>query len=188
MNQDFYYEDEEIPSKLKSGLAVSAFVISILSICCCFGFLSPVSLVLAVVALAKKQGGKVFSVIAVIISSLSLIYTAVVCTFAWKILPDVNYFADNSEAIIQEYEQTGKAPDYFSKYRDPKYDKYWEAMKVKDFDEFFGVMIDQYKQQKKQYENSSEKREQESEDDDGETLVDLSYTGAMYGMKFLATM
>ena len=196
MDKDFYYDgDETIPSELKKGLAIACFVISIVSTFCCFGFLSPVSLILGIVAIAKKQGGKAFSIIGIVISSITLVYFGFVIAIAVKITPDIIYFSENSQSIIQEYEETGKAPAYFDKYRDAKYDEYWERMGAKDFDDFFGKMVEEYRrQQAGDYSNGNTQNggngqnSENSHDDDGETLVDLNYSGAMQGIKFLATM
>ena len=74
MNEDFYYDDNQMynfekkPEELKTGLAVASFVISLVNFIFCglmLSFISaPISIIMGIVSLVKKRGGKVvFSVV-----------------------------------------------------------------------------------------------------------------------------
>lgn len=199
MNKDFYYENpsddfEKIPESFKTGLAIASFVISIINfIFCAFScsfILSPVAIILGIVSLVKKQGGKPFAIIGIVISVISLIVFGWFTSIFMKIYPDMEYFIKNDTAIISEFEETGEIPEQFEKYRSPEYDSYWAAMQCDDFDEFFEIFIEIYRQSHNTYtlpDNQDIPANPAFPPDDGEDLVELGYTGAISGTKFLIT-
>ena len=79
----------------------------------------------------------------------------------YKVAPDFVYFAENQNQIIEEYDRDGSIPERFEKYRDPKYDKYWDRMGYKSFDEFFDKLIEEQKKNREEaeqaYENDQKK-------------------------------
>lgn len=155
MNEDFFYKSEsddfeKIPSAAKTGLATASFIISLVNLIF-FAFtlsfiLSPISIILGVVSLVKRQGGKAFAVLGIVISSVSIVIFGIVMSVFVKVYPDMEYFIRNDTAIISEFEESGEIPEQFDKYRSPEYDKYWKKSGLKNFDEFFAFFIDVYKQ------------------------------------------
>lgn len=204
MNKDFYYNDGNdmngLPNAFKTGLATASFVISLLNLifCACMGsfITAPVSIILGAVSLATHRGGKVFAVLGIVISVISLIIFSLMMFVFVKIYPDVEYFQKNDTEIISAFEETGEIPEQFEKYRSSDYDKYWAAMGVRNFDEFFRAWIESYKRKQgvqtipvvpDSPENPSGVPETPRDERDREKLVDLSYTGAISGIKFLTT-
>ncbi|MCM1507103.1 MAG: hypothetical protein NC177_08220 [Ruminococcus flavefaciens] len=198
MNEDFFdkgqqEDSEKMPESLKTGLATASFVISLVNLVFCAFACSfvtaPVSIIMGAIALARHQGGKAFAVIGIIISSVSLIICILFTALFAKIYPDMEYFIRNDTAIISEFEEDGTIPEQFEKYRSPKYDKYWQAFQCKDFDEFFEIFIDIYRQSDNVYSipDSPYNPDNPTSPDDDEELVVLGYNGAISGMKFLKT-
>lgn len=199
MNEDFYYEKnpdnyEKMPESLKTGLATASFVISLVNFifclfACSFVF-APVSVIMGIVALVKKQGGKVFAVLGIVISSVSIIISGLFISVFVKIYPDMEYFIKNDTAIIAEFEEDGKIPEQFEKYRSPEYDKYWKAFQCESFDKFFELFIEMYIQSRSTQNVPSNPENPDIPafpPDDEEELVELCYKGAISGIKFLAT-
>lgn len=143
-----YTNGQVLPDSQKTGLAIAAFCISLINFIVFRSVLSfiavPVSLIMAIVSLKKRRGGKTFSIIAIVVSSLSTILFAFYAVIMVKIYPDMKYLTDNFTSITSEYEETGAIPEYYDKYRDPKYDDYWKQLGVNSFDEFFEYIMKQF--------------------------------------------
>lgn len=203
MNKDFYYEEknpdfpEKIPESFKTGLAIASFVISMINllfcVLSCSFILSPVSIILGIVSLAKKQGGRPLAITGIVISTISILIFGWFTSIFVKFYPDMEYFMKNDTAIIAEFEESGEIPEQFEKYRSPEYDKYWATMQCDNFDEFFEIFIEVYRQSHNTYtlpsnpDNSDIPANPAFPPDDGEDLVELGYTGAISGTKFLIT-
>jgi len=199
MNEDFYFDkkpeySEKLPEHFKTGLATASFVISLINVIfCAFScsfILAPISLILGIVSLVKRQGGKVFAILGIIISSVSIVIFGLFTALFVKIYPDMEYFIRNDSAIISEFEENGSIPEQFEKYRDSEYDKYWKSFQCDDFDEFFEIFIEMYKQSQGVQSvpsNPNSPNVPAFPPDDDEELVELNYNGAISGMKFLKT-
>lgn len=181
-------QEEENPNAYKTGLAIAALVISIINLVCCCGIVLgvvaiPVALVLAIISLVTHRGGKAMAIISIVISAVCAVFLAFNIAIMAKFYPDVMYFAQHDKQIIAEYEETGKIPERYEKYRGAKYDKYWDAMGVEGFDEFFATFIEEYKKDMEADESRSDdnknKTTTESYNRDGEELVELAYQGAL---------
>ena len=96
------------------------------------------------VLLAKKFGGKGFAIAAIIISLISTFVFCSAIAVCVKLYPDFRYFALHEQQIIEEYHENGTIPEQFEKYNAPRYNKYWTAFGCKDFNEFFGKIIDNF--------------------------------------------
>ena len=145
-----YNENYNMPPEQKgSGLAIAAFVIALINIILCCTMLSiisvPLCLIFAIVSLVGKRKGKGFAITAIILSAIAGLLFAYYGFIMYKIGPDCTYFVLNSEQIVADYEEDGTIPERFDKYRDPKYDKYWQRNGCDSFDEFFGKFIESYK-------------------------------------------
>lgn len=183
MDENFYFEKNDdsgkLPERFKTGLATWSFVISLVNIIFggfVFSFvLSPLSVILGVMSIVKKQGGRAFAVIGIVLSVVSLIIFSIFTAVFVKVYPDMEYFIRNDTAVISEFEENGEIPEQFEKYRSPEYDKYWHSMGCDDFDSFFAVFIDIYRQtQGLSTPADSGSPYTPYEPDDGEELVDLS--------------
>ncbi|MDE6425377.1 MAG: DUF4190 domain-containing protein [Ruminococcus sp.] len=180
MNEDFFYKDnsgvpEKTPEYLKTGLATASFIISIVNFlffaCALSIVLAPVSLVLGIMSLVKRQGGKGFAITGIIISTVSLLIFVTFSAIFVKIYPDMEYFIRNDTAIISEFEETGAIPEQFEKYKAPEYDKYWVTFGG-EFEDFFEYFIEIYRRQGvRTIPNNPAVTEE-----DGEELVVLTYT------------
>ncbi|WP_037291218.1 hypothetical protein, partial [Ruminococcus flavefaciens] len=124
-----------------AGLAIASFVISLVNMILCCTLLSivtvPLCLIFSIASLVKKRKGTAFAIIGIIISLLSGLAFAYYGFFIYKIMPDVMYFAEHQEQIIEDYDRDGTIPERYEKYRDPKFNKYWKQYNCDSFDEFF---------------------------------------------------
>ena len=131
-----------------SGMAIASFVIAIVNLILFRTLLSviavPLSLIFAIVSLAKKFGGKGFAIAGIIISLISTFVFCSAIAVCVKLYPDFRYFAVHEQQIIEEYHENGTIPEQFEKYNAPRYNKYWTAFGCKDFNEFFGKIIDNF--------------------------------------------
>lgn len=164
--QNNMYGDNGMPEQKGSGFAVAAFVISLVNLILCCTCLSvvtvPLCLIFALITLIGKRRGKGFAIAAIVISVISAIFFVYYGYIVYKVTPDFIYFAENQNQIIEEYDRDGSIPERFEKYRDPKYDKYWDRMGYDSFDEFFDKMI---KEQKKNREESEQSYENDQKKD-----------------------
>lgn len=151
-NQDFNsYSpwDDPVPAKKPMWAAVTSFVLSLVNIvcCCCMTYiLTPLSLVFGILSLAKKWAGKGLAIAGVVISSVVLIFTIASNIIFGEAAEDMTKFATNADSYIQEYNESGEIPEYFQKYNDPEYDKWWHSMGYDDFEGFFRDFISGYLQ------------------------------------------
>lgn len=185
MNEDFFYKDnsglpEKKPEYLKTGLATASFIISVVNLlffACAFSFvLAPVAIVMGIMSLVKRQGGKGFAITGIVISTVSLLIFGVFTAIFMKVYPDMEYFIRNDTAIISEFEENGKIPEQFEKYKAPEYDKYWVTFGG-EFEDFFEYFIAVYKQSQGVQTIPDNPAIPEEEYDDGEELVVLKYYG-----------
>lgn len=152
MSQEIYYDnnvynsgEESFTGSEKKGFAITALVLGIVSVlCCCCGLsviAAPLAIIFAVVALVKKQGGTAMSVVGLVLAAISLIATIVIGVTYGPIFNDAMKFAQNADAVVAEYEETGELPDYLEKYTAPEYDEVWESSGYDDFYGFFEAYI-----------------------------------------------
>ncbi|MDE6833672.1 MAG: hypothetical protein K2J39_05430 [Ruminococcus sp.] len=176
MNNDFFYDEkpeisDKMPESLKTGLATASFIISMVNLLffgMVFSFVTaPVAIVLAILSLVRHQGGKPFAIVSIVISVVSLVIFTLFTALFVKISPDMQYFVMNDTAIISEFSESGEIPAQFEKYKAPEYDKYWNAMGCEDFESFFRIFIESYRNMRGTPHNVPESS------DDGEELVIL---------------
>lgn len=136
---------QDAPVKKGGGFAVASFVIALVNMILCCTMLSvisvPLCLIFSIISLAGKRKGTAFAVIGLVVSLISGLLFAYYGYIFYKLSPDLRYFAENRTQIVEEYEKDGTIPERFEKYNDPKYDRYWERMGFKSFDEFFAYFI-----------------------------------------------
>ena len=89
------------------GFAVAAFIIALVNLVFCGGVFSiiavPLSLVFAIVSLASHRRGKAFAIISIVVSVLSSVVFGFYVMFYVKIMPDIVYFSNHYQEIIDEY-------------------------------------------------------------------------------------
>ena len=130
--------------------AVAALVISLFNLFMTGTLLTPIALPLVIVFIcksAKRKGGKAGMAAAAIAVSVSdaILFSIIVYGIV-KIYPDLKYISNPGEDIVREYDINGTIPERFDKYRDSKYDEFWDIMGYDDFDEFFeNVIIENYR-------------------------------------------
>ncbi len=96
-------------SSPKKGLAIAALVVGIISLLCCFvPVIGIIAIILAIVALIKKQGAKPAAIIGLILGILSTLISGVVVAglFQMKALGS-EYFGP----IVDQYYEDGTLPD-----------------------------------------------------------------------------
>lgn len=136
---------QDAPVKKGSGFAVASFVIALVNMILCCTMLSvitvPLCLIFSIISLAGKRKGTAFAVIGLVVSLISGLLFAYYGYIFYKLSPDFMYFVENHTQIIEEYDKDGTIPERFEKYKDPKYDKYWDRMGFKSFEEFFDYFV-----------------------------------------------
>lgn len=144
-----YYQNvsNEPVNKPASALAVTALVLGIISILTCFFMVNVIigiiAIILAVVVLAKRESGKGISITAILLSVISIAFTALIVYMIYPLLAvlpdlynDMKEIYKDYDAIIEEYDRTGELPDYMDKYSEGEagefFDEYYDG-----FDNFF---------------------------------------------------
>ena len=128
----------------KKGLSITSLIFGILGLVCCgCGAITfaPVSIILAIIALATKRGGKGMAVAGIILSAVSIGFVIFVSSTYSEEVSDFSKFMQNSEQYVQMYKETGEIPEEFQKYKDPKYDQFWQDSNYKNFEEFYADLI-----------------------------------------------
>ena len=160
MSEEIYYDQNnyngseinENPNSGKTGFAVASLVLGIISVlCCCLGLgyiTAPLSLIFGIIALVKRHGGTVMSIIGVVLSSICVFFL-IICTVYYNMyfkgfFNDYMNFIQNAPQIIEEYKETGDLPDYIEKYNDPKYDEFWKEAGYDDFYDFFDEFVEEF--------------------------------------------
>ena len=137
-----YDSNYEMPhDERRGGFAIASFVLAIVNIIPCCSALSiitvPLCIIFSIISLVQKRKGTAFAIIGIVLSLIAGLFFAYYGFIMYKIMPDAMYFAQNQQQITEDYDRDGTIPERFEKYRDPKYDKYWERSGYDDFDEFF---------------------------------------------------
>ncbi|NLT10635.1 MAG: hypothetical protein GXY08_14225 [Ruminococcus sp.] len=130
-----------IPPSNSNGTAIAAMVTALANLILLNSLLSfitvPLAIILAIVALRKKKGSKVFSYIAIGASVLSALIFSLYIYYAVNIWPEAKYFWNNRTQIVDEYNRTGEIPERFDKFREGKYSPLWRMLGFRSFDAFF---------------------------------------------------
>ncbi len=197
--------EEEKVNEYRKGLAIAAFVLSLVNCfcCCCYGspILATLSIIFAIVSLAKNRGGKPFAIIGLVLSTLGMLVFAGTFYSYGDLLIDMMKVSFDPNPYIEEYKETGEIPEEFEKYNESPYKEFFEYSQYGSFENYYRFILSARSGGEIEYDpnenygssssssdddgggSSSSSRD---EPDDGETLVDLSYTGASAGMKLRA--
>lgn len=164
-----------------NGHAVAAFCVAVANLVVFSSLLSfitvPVAVILAIIGLKKKLGGKAFAWIAIAASAVSAFIFALYVSVFVGLWPEVKYFADNSTAIMEEYDRTGRLPERFDKLEKGQYAVFWKMLGFSDFDEFFETFAEVYNrnEESNKYYNDSEEPSDSSESSEETTTVPYDY-------------
>ena len=124
---------EEAEREAKKGLAIWSMVLGIISltICCCFGGVIPavVGLILGIVSLAKKRGGKGMAIAGVIMNAIGLV---------WGIIM-VIYFAAVAVVMADAVGTEGGMQEFLEAFEEEYYDEYGEYYEVDTLEEAFDI-------------------------------------------------
>lgn len=176
MSDEIYYDQkvydggnqEENSNKNKTGFAITALVLGIVSVvgCCCgLGFIAaPISIIFAIIALVKRHGGTAMSIVGIVLSSVSLLITILFVAVYGQFFNAYFRFVSDAPAVIEEFKETGELPDYLDEYNDPEYEDFWNQAGYDDFTDFFSTFVDQYE---------SEQNNGRTYNDNGDDVVDL---------------
>ena len=190
------YPDQFYPDKWETqpdeengyGFAILAFVTALINLLLLKSLLTiislPLCIIFTVIVFRTKGQGKILAVLSIIISAVS----AIICTlFAYILInavPDFKYFIKNDNEIVSNYLENGTIPGRFSKYKNSKYDKYWEINGYDDFEDFFDDFVrHKYPEHNDDFDYDENDDSEDSDDpyfddddeidDDGEDLVIL---------------
>ena len=108
----------------------------------------PLCIILAIISLVGKRSGKGLAIASIVISVISACIFISVTAVVVKLYPDMKYFVENEQQIVEQYEEDGTIPERYKKYDTPRFQKYWKAMGCDDFEEFFGLFIQMYSKEK----------------------------------------
>lgn len=143
----YYSDSDDNPNSGKTGFAVTALVLGIVSIlcgCCGLGFIAaPLSIIFGIIALAKHHGGKAMSIIGIVLSSLTIVLMIAFTATYGPVMKDYFKFVSEYPDARDYYEETGEVPDYLQEYTDPKYDSFWKSSGYDDFYGFFEALTKQ---------------------------------------------
>lgn len=126
-NYNFYADD----NSGKKGLAVASLVLGILAFITCCAFinmpLAIISIVLAVISLIKKHGGKGLSIAGLVLSGISLLvslYMLVTVPFGlvFDFIEHSSELVNNGDQIVREYKEDNTIPEWLQQY-DPEFVK-----------------------------------------------------------------
>lgn len=128
--------------------SVTSLVLGLVSLvlCCCCPYLyllAIASIVFGIISLVQKMRGKGMAIAGIIVSAVVLIIALILNIIFGSIAKDFMKLSEDPGHYVEMYEETGEVPKEFKKYCDPKYDKYWDAMEMDGFEEFYEMLMDE---------------------------------------------
>ena len=171
------------PKQSSIGLAVAALIISLVNLLLFNSLLSficvPIALIFAIMSLVQHRRGKIMAIVSIVASVISAVIFSLYVAFVIKVYPDFEYFIRNDDRIIAEYNADGTIPAYYDKYKDKKYDMYWDSLGYDSFDSLFRDFVKSYESQKAETaepatESNGEKATAEKATEKDDSLVDLA--------------
>ena len=143
------------PPRKKTGFAITALVlgiISIIGVCCCINIITaPIAIIFGIISLAAKRGGTGMSIVGIILSVLSLIIIFSVVysakdfyPYADTMLQDYTRLVQEQDTVFPAYEEDGTLPDYIQKYAQPPYSDLLQKYDITIYD-VMDALLAQYK-------------------------------------------
>ena len=149
-NTNYQAPDDKPDKSLSKGFAITALILSIVNIVCCFFALTPLfatlAIIFAIISLATHRGGKGMAIAAIILAVIAYAIFIGIAVAYKEPIQDYAKFVGNAEHYVQLYDETHEVPEEFQKYNDPKYAKMWVDSGFKNFNEFYAQLIAQLKQ------------------------------------------
>ena len=100
------------PNAEKKGLAITAFIISLINLICCFTsasiILVPIVLILAIISIATHRGAKGLAIAAIIIGLIAAIIYGTVAVVFREPIRDINMFTATHSSISMTMRQLTK--------------------------------------------------------------------------------
>ncbi len=148
-NNNYQAPDEKPDKSGSKGFAITALVLSIVNIVCCFFALTPLfatlALIFAIISLAAHKGGKGMAIAAIILAGIAYaVFFGIVIAYKEPI-QDYAKFIGNADHYVQLYDETHEVPEEFQKYNDAKYSKLWVDSGFKNFNDFYAQLIAELK-------------------------------------------
>ena len=148
-NNNYSAPEEKSDKSLSKGFAITALVLSIVNIVCCFFTLTPIfatlALIFAIISLATHRGGKGIAIAAIILAGIAYAIFIGIAVAYKEPIQDYAKFIGNAEHYVQLYDETHEVPEEFQKYNDAKYAKMWADSGFKNFNEFYAQLIAELK-------------------------------------------
>lgn len=141
-------EDDFKQKNTKIWASVTSLVLGLVSLvlCCCCPYLyllAVASIVFGIISLVQRMSGKGMAIAGIIVSAVVLIIVLLLNIIFGPIIRDLSKLGEDPQHYVEMYEETGEIPDEFRKYCEPKYDKYWDAMDIDGFEDFYGMLMDE---------------------------------------------
>lgn len=178
-NYDYNYSDPN-PKSGRTGFAITALIMGILSIllCCCGAgiIFAPLGIIFAIISLATSRGGTGMAITGLVLSSISAVFIIIVCVSYHQIIGDVIRFSGESEKVITEYQETGELPDYLDKYNGDEYKDFWKSAGYDDFNDYFDQILKSANISTSKNSSSEGGEESKNKNDD---VVDLGFLPAV---------
>lgn len=134
-------EKQESKAMAITGLVLS--IIAFLGICFCIGLpLGIAGLIICIIVLVKKKGGKGMAIAGTILSGLTVVISSVTLAMFVPVYQDMTKLVMEMPEVIEDYQEDGSLPDYLEKYRE-QYPEYFEA--------FMDGMIEEYEKNPEAY-------------------------------------
>lgn len=154
-NEYNQYGQQPIIEKKSKAFSVMSMVFGIICVVCCVcvGFsliLALLALMFGILSVVGKKGGKGMAISGIILGAVGLIIQIIILVRMWVLIPyfgdiysDIQYFVENDNEIIEEFEESGELPDRFDKYEEGELGEFFDET-YGGFDVFFDDFIDGY--------------------------------------------
>ena len=107
----------ENQSKAMGVIALILGILSLITCGCCFPA-GIIAIILAIIVLVKKKGGKVLAIIGMILSVISIILITISTIMFMPLKDSYMDFVQNADSYIEEYEEDGTYPEFVEKFAD----------------------------------------------------------------------
>lgn len=116
-NNSYNMDENMQPNNSGSkGMAIASMVLGILALvtCICYCPAIPfalISIILAIIVLAKRKNGKPFAITGIVTSAIAVVVSVAVLVISGPIAENMTDLMENSDAYTQQYKQDGTIPE-----------------------------------------------------------------------------
>lgn len=98
------------------GMAIASMILGILALvtCICYCPAIPfalISIILAIIVLAKRKNGKPFAITGIVTSAIAVVVSVVVLVLSGSVMENISDLLENSDAYTQQYKEDGTIPE-----------------------------------------------------------------------------